>query len=126
MHFTALDALLLGGSVFLIILILVAEARRGSVEPSPRLNPHMFALRIGLGILFVFLGIVGSLLPVLQGWMFFGIAALLLFPQSRFAIKALDKMQPRFPRVVRWLHHLGVGVHRGDENGSSDRDTIGA
>ena len=122
---TPLDALLIGASLFLIVLILVAEARRGSADASPKLNPHMFALRIGLGIIFVLLGIVGSLLPILQGWMFFAIAALLLFPQSKFAIKALDKMR-RFPRVVRWLHHLGVGVHRGDENGSSGRDTIGA
>lgn len=107
-----LDAILLAASFFWIVLVLVAEARRGSGTASAKLNPHMLFLRITLGIVFVILGIIGAFLPVLQGWLFFAIAGLLLFPQSRFATKALDKLEPRAPRIVRWLHRLGVGVHR--------------
>ncbi len=116
------DGLLIGGSIFAIILILVAEARRGRAERTTKLHPHVFAIRITLGIVCVFLGILGAVLPILQGWVFFGLAALLLFPQSKFAVKAIDKLEPRFPRVVGWLHRLGVGLHR-EQDG--DRDTIG-
>ena len=72
----------------------------------------MVILRLSLGIAFAFLGVVGSILPIMQGWIFFLLAALVLFPQSRFAIKAVDKIEPKMPRVVRWLHRIGVGVHR--------------
>ncbi|HYI08521.1 MAG TPA: hypothetical protein VEK57_05595 [Thermoanaerobaculia bacterium] len=73
--------------------------------------PMLFALRIFLGIVFLILGVIGSLLPVLQGWLFFLIAALILFPRSRFAVKACDKIQPRMPRLVAWLRRMGIGVH---------------
>lgn len=66
----------------------------------------MFALRIALGIAFVILGIVGSLLPVLQGWIFFLLAFLVLFPRTRLAQKILVKAEPKLPRVVAWLRRL--------------------
>lgn len=72
----------------------------------------MVILRLVLGFVFAVLGVIGSLLPIMQGWVFFLLAALVLFPQSRFAIKALDRIGPRLPRVVRWLQRIGVGVHR--------------
>lgn len=70
----------------------------------------IFALRITLGILFAILGVIGSILPIMQGWIFFLLSALVLFPQSRFAMKTLNKVEPRMPRVVAWLRRLGIGV----------------
>ena len=75
----------------------------------------MFALRITLGIIFIILGIIGAFVPIMQGWIFMLLAALVLFPQSKFAIKSLDKIDKKMPRVVAWLRKLGVGVHRQNE-----------
>lgn len=66
-------------------------------------------LRLSVGVVLVLLGIVGSLLPVLQGWIFFLLAFLVLFPNTRLAEKILAKAEPRMPRVVRFLRRLGVG-----------------
>jgi len=108
---SGLELALLASAVLIIAIVftVVIIRRRGSTTlPAPM----RFFLRITLGIVFVILGVIGSLLPVLQGWLFFLIAALILFPQSRFAIKALDKIEPKMPRLVRWLHRMGIGVHR--------------
>jgi len=75
----------------------------------------LLILRITLGVVFTILGIIGSLLPVMQGWVFFLLAALVLFPQSRFAIKACAKIEPRMPRLVAWLRRNGIGIHRQPE-----------
>lgn len=66
-------------------------------------------VRITLGVAFVILGIIGSLLPVLQGWLFFLIAALLLFPEHPKAEQFLSKIEPKLPRVARILRRAGVG-----------------
>lgn len=68
------------------------------------------AIRIALGIVFTILGVIGSILPIMQGWVFFLLAGLVLFPQSRFAVKSLDKIEKRMPRAVAWLRRLGIGV----------------
>jgi uncharacterized membrane protein YbaN (DUF454 family) len=79
---------------------------------SAKLHPSMiFILRIALGIIFTLLGIIGSLLPIMQGWIFFLLAALVLFPRSRFAIKACDKIETKMPRLVARLRRMGIGVH---------------
>jgi len=52
---------------------------------------------------------------VMQWWIFFLLAALVLFPQSRFAIKACDKIEPKMPRMVAWLRRRGIGTHRKTE-----------
>ncbi len=77
-------------------------------------------LRIALGIVFSILGVIGSLLPIMQGWVFFLLAALVLFPQSRFAIRACDKIEPRMPRLIGWLRSLGIGTQ------GQPRDTMPA
>lgn len=69
----------------------------------------ILVLRITLGIIFFILGIVGSLLPVLQGWIFFLLSFLVLFPNHRLAIKALDKVEPKMPRMVAVLRRAGIG-----------------
>jgi len=75
----------------------------------------LFALRIFLGIVLLILGVIGSLLPVLQGWIFFLLAILVLFPKSRFAVKACDKIEPKMPRLIGWLRRHGIGAHREPE-----------
>jgi uncharacterized membrane protein YbaN (DUF454 family) len=72
-------------------------------------------LRITLGIIFAILGVIGSLLPIMQGWIFFLLSILVLFPQSRFAIKSLDKIEKRMPRMVARLRRWGIGVPRATE-----------
>ena len=71
---------------------------------------RMLFLRLGLGIVFFFLGIVGSLLPVMQGWLFFLISFLLFFPQNRWAIRIVQKAEPKLPRTVAFLRRLGIGA----------------
>lgn len=79
---------------------------------SAKLGNRMIVIRVFLGIVFLILGVIGGFVPIMQGWVFILLAVLVLFPQSKFAIKALDKVEPRLPRLVRWLHRIGVGVHR--------------
>lgn len=107
---------LFGVSVFAIVAIFVTEALRGHGHASAKLPPPMILiLRITLGIIFAILGVVGSLLPIMQGWIFFLLAILVLFPQSKFAIKSLDKIEKRMPRMVARLRRWGIGVHRDTE-----------
>lgn len=74
-------------------------------------------LRIVLGIVFFILGIIGSLLPIMQGWIFFLLSALVLFPRSRFAIKACQKIEPKMPRMVARLRRWGIGIPPEDRDG---------
>ena len=85
----------------------------------------LLILRIALGIVFFILGIIGSLLPIMQGWIFFLLSVLVLFPRSRFAVKACDKIEPRLPRLVARLRRWGIGIPDGDRGDrGKDRDTI--
>jgi uncharacterized protein len=74
--------------------------------------PMLLVLRITLGIVFIILGIIGGFVPIMQGWIFMLLAVLVLFPQSKFAIKSLDKIEVKAPRIVAWLRRLGIGVHK--------------
>ena len=86
----------------------------------------LLILRIALGIVFFILGIIGSLLPIMQGWIFFLLAALVLFPRSRFAVKACHKIEPKMPRMVARLRRWGIGIPPEDRDvdRDKDRDTI--
>ena len=107
---------LFGVSVLAIITIFVTEALRGHGHAFAKLPPPMILfLRITLGIIFAILGVIGSLLPIMQGWIFFLLAILVLFPQSKFAVKSLDKIEKRMPRMVARLRRWGIGVHRDTE-----------
>lgn len=111
MTLTALEiALGVAALVAIVTIIVIVIRRRGGSATLPA--PLRLFLRITLGIIFIILGIIGGLLPVLQGWIFILIAILILFPQSKLAIKALDKIERGMPRLVRWLHRMGIGVHR--------------
>ncbi len=105
---------LLIGSIAVIATVFSIAILRGRSITLPA--PMLFTLRIALGIVFVILGIIGSLLPVMQGWLFFLLAALVLFPRSRFAVKACEKIEPRMPRLVAWLRRRGIGVPHEDHH----------
>lgn len=107
-------------SIAAIVIIFVAELLRRRARGGARLPPPvLFALRIFLGMVFIILGIIGAFIPVLQGWIFMLLAALVLFPQSRFAVAACDKIEPKFPRLIRWLRARGIGTHKEDTTPSS-------
>ena len=99
-------------------------------------------LRLTAGVILLVLGVIGSLLPVLQGWMFFALALLMFFPNHRLAEKAMTRLETRFPRMVGklrkwgfgrtadplvtldvgdWLsdHHLSLHLHRHEPHGES-------
>ena len=106
-----------GVALAVIVTIFVTEALRGRGRPSTKLPaPMILALRITLGIIFAILGVIGSLLPIMQGWIFFLLSILVLFPQSRFAVKSLDKIEKRMPRMVARLRRWGIGVPRAENN----------
>ena len=70
-----------------------------------------FVVRLILAAISIVLGIAGLLLPVLPGWLFFGIALLLLFPNTPFAQRMFTKIENRFPsmrRVLRFLTRDGA------------------
>jgi hypothetical protein len=120
-----LEYTLLALSLLAIVIIFVTEALRGHGHASAKLPaPMILFLRITLGIVFAILGVIGSLLPIMQGWIFFLLAALVLFPQSKFAIKALDKIERKMPRMVARLRRWGIGVHRPDENDETVRPRL--
>jgi quinol-cytochrome oxidoreductase complex cytochrome b subunit len=103
-------------SITAIVVIFVAEWLRANLRDGGKLPPPVLLfIRIFLGITFLFLGVIGAILPVLQGWIFFLLAALMFFPQSRFAVKACDKIEPKMPRLIGWLRRRGIGTHRGTE-----------
>lgn len=111
------EYILLALSLLAIIAIFVTEALRGHGLGSAKLPPPMVLfIRITLGIIFAILGVIGSLLPIMQGWIFFLLSILVLFPQSKFAIKSLDKIERRMPRLVARLRRWGIGVHRESES----------
>ena len=117
----ALEITLLVLSILAIAGVFVAELVRHLRARTTKLTgPQMLAVRITLGVIFIILGIIGGFVPILQGWVFMLLAALVLFPQSRFAISALDNIELKMPRVVKWLRRLGIGEH--DERGTIRRD----
>jgi uncharacterized protein len=110
---TPLELGFLIASVAAIVIIFIAEWLRAHLQEGGKLPPPVvFLIRITLGIVFLILGVIGGFLPVLQGWVFILLAVLVLFPQSRFAIKACDKIEPKMPRMVAWLRRRGIGTHR--------------
>ena len=82
------------------------------VEPPPptRLIQAIALFRFAMGMLCVGLGIIGSLLPILQGWIFFVLALVMFFPDDPRVEKVLQKADPRFPRLVKFLRRIGVGT----------------
>jgi uncharacterized protein len=86
-----------------------------------RRKEHLLRLlRWSLGVLFILLGIAGALLPILQGWIFFLLAFILLFPDHHKVAEILDRGENRFPRLIRTLRRMGIGP----EEESDDEDEV--
>jgi hypothetical protein len=105
------DWILLAGAAIIVMSFsfVLAAGRAGRPDSSARITPRMILIRLSLALVFTILGVVGSLLPILQGWIFFLLAFLVLFPESKFADTVLRKAEPKVPRVVGWLRKLGIG-----------------
>ena len=72
-------------------------------------------IRFALGFVFLILGVIGSLLPIMQGWVFFLLAFLVFFPRSKWTEKIVHKIGNKMPRVERYLRKLGIGdLHQHD------------
>ncbi len=60
-----------------------------------------------IGYLFLLLGVIGAILPVLQGWLFFLIGLTLLARTTPWAKRLLHKLRERFPKLAKktdeWL-----------------------
>jgi uncharacterized membrane protein YbaN (DUF454 family) len=67
-------------------------------------------IRIALGSILLILGVIGSILPIMQGWVFFLLAFLVLFPKSRTTEKLVQKVGHKMPRVERFLRKMGIGT----------------
>lgn len=61
----------------------------------------------------IVLGVAGLFLPILQGWLFIALGALLLSPDVPFFARLLAKIERRFPRLKPAIHRvrtrLGLG-----------------
>jgi quinol-cytochrome oxidoreductase complex cytochrome b subunit len=103
---------LIAGFVAIVVIFVAEWLRRHLRDGGTLPRPVLLAIRLVLGFTFLILGVIGAFLPILQGWLFFLLAVLVLFPQSRFAIKACDKIEPKMPRTIAWLRRRGIGTHR--------------
>ncbi len=69
-------------------------------------------LRLTLGIICILLGIAGTFLPILQGWLFFLLGVLLLSKDIPFFAKIADWLKARFPHATRAAEHEGKKISR--------------
>ncbi len=69
------------------------------------------AIRHLFGWSSLLVGAAGLVMPVLPGWVFIGLGALLLAPDVPFFDRLLCRLEDRFPalrrRLVRWRSRLG-------------------
>ena len=58
-------------------------------------HPVLRIIRLAAGILLLVLGIIGGLLPIIQGWIFVLPALALLAPESRFIRKLIIRLRTK-------------------------------
>ncbi|HEY0524455.1 MAG TPA: PGPGW domain-containing protein [Stellaceae bacterium] len=90
-------------------------------RPNPRPRRSRWA-RIAIlagGWFFLVLGVIGLVLPVLQGWLFIAIGFVLLSREQEWARRALDRVCNRFPalgrhiqRAEHWTDRAGARIGR--------------
>jgi len=66
-------------------------------------------LAIGWG--FVFLGIIGLFLPILQGILFIAVGLIILSKEYKWAADLIAKAKARFPRVTPHVDRAHEKVH---------------
>jgi uncharacterized membrane protein YbaN (DUF454 family) len=72
----------------------------------------MLLVRLTIGLGFTIMGVVGLVLPIFPGWIFFPVAAALFFPRSRFTERAMQIVDAKMPRIATMLRRIGVGEPR--------------
>lgn len=81
------------------------------LPPAPASNTYMTRLKkqlkkyfiITLGVLSILVGLAGLVLPVLQGWFFLALGALLLSMYSPGLRAWMYKHTSKFPRLHAWV-----------------------
>lgn len=73
------------------------------------MSRYKHPIRIGLGILLLILAAIGVVVPVMQGWIFFVLALAFFFPSHPRVVRAIRRIEPKWPRFVLFLRRLGVG-----------------
>ena len=78
---------------------------------------------LALGWLFIFFGIAGLFLPVLQGILLLLIGLLILAKEYRWARRLIQRVRTRFPKLDQWLGRaqLKTGKLLGGETKASQR-----
>ena len=66
-------------------------------------------IRVALGIVFFLLGMVGVVVPVLPGWIFFALAAVLFVPEHRASLWVLAKVESRSPGFAEFIRRISGG-----------------
>lgn len=79
-------------------------------------------LRIGLGLAAFLLGVLGLVLPILQGVLFLMVAAILLAPYSRWVQGKRVWLERRFPWVTEKARAVARRCSRVRRNGPTDLD----
>lgn len=69
-------------------------------------GPMKTVIRHVAGWGFLLLGVAGLFLPVLQGWLFIGLGALLLSPDVRFFRRLLEWIERRSPLLKRAIRKM--------------------
>ena len=69
-------------------------------------------IRIILGWLLMVLGVAGLVLPMLQGWLFLGIGAVLLAPDVAVLGRMVCWIENRSPRLHRIIERMRRKLHR--------------
>lgn len=78
---------------------------------------------LGLGYLFLVLGVLGLFLPILQGVLFLTVGLLILSRHAPWAERLLKHLKTRYPAVgrtvvaaedlaQRWMDRVAVGLRR--------------
>ena len=56
-------------------------------------------VRIFAGLVLIILGLVGLVVPILQGWLFLALGALVLSPDIPLFARMVDWIEKRFPAI---------------------------
>jgi uncharacterized protein len=63
-------------------------------------------IRISSGSLLILLGIAGLVLPILQGWLFLALGAIILSMDIPFFQRIVNWIEGRFPRIRKPLQRM--------------------
>jgi uncharacterized membrane protein YbaN (DUF454 family) len=63
-------------------------------------------IRLTFGFLFLLLGLLGLVFPILQGWLFLALGAILLSRDVPLFNKVLGRIKSRFPGIGRAAERL--------------------